>query len=231
MFPTEVRYQVHRCFCHLQKSPAVLSVQALPFSHVMFYSRELHSQECLQLSLRTQMTGMITGCRVSVSYLPKQRPAYGTKTSCKVEDQPERYPQLASFVNLDINTKIYRRFSYLRSPLLLNHQVSLTFLKQQLSKLDKYDGVHNPNLVYSIKYDCASDGNPTRMALLKDIQNELKEYDDLLLREQGISSIKPASHQAHRIFFDWCWNEQALQKDELSFIFHKDDLAAIGYNE
>ena len=56
-----------------------------------------------------------------------------------VEDYPAGYPQLAAYINYDINTKLFRRFSSLRTRLLLNHQTSLTSLEKRLLELDRHD--------------------------------------------------------------------------------------------
>ena len=70
-----------------------------------------------------------------------------------------------------------------------------------------------------------------RKDLLNCIATSLKEYDDLLLREHQIMSIKHPSPKAHEVYFNYIWNCKPLCKEEYQFIYHRDDFALLGDQE
>ncbi|RMZ78185.1 hypothetical protein DV738_g3968, partial [Chaetothyriales sp. CBS 135597] len=133
------------------------------------------------------------------------------------EKRPRGYPQLASYVSADIDGRLYRRFGYLRNRLLLHKQDEIAELEDELERLDRADAAHQDDWfrLVSRRFD---DGEP----------QELKAYDDLLLREHQIMSIREPSKKAHRGYFNYIWNEKPVAKEEYQFVYREDDFAILG---
>ena len=149
-----------------------------------------------------------------------------------VEDRPRGYPRLAAFIDSDTDGRIYRRFGYLRSYLLLHRQDEISALEEEFNALDKEHEDDDPYRLCSRRYDEEEGPQKVqRKELLSRLNETLKEYDELLLREHAIMSIKQPSERMHRTYFDYVWNEKPLCPAEYEFIFHKDDLVVLGEQE
>jgi hypothetical protein len=136
---------------------------------------------------------------------------------------------LAAFVNADLEGRIYRRYGNIRSRLLLYHQDIIHALEEELNTLDRQDESSEPYRLCSRRYDEDDPQNSPRKALLARLNGALAEYDALLLREHQIMSIKEPSSKAHRIHFDYIWNEKPLCQEEYQFIYNKNDFVELGF--
>ena len=148
-----------------------------------------------------------------------------------VEDRPRGYPRLAAFIDSDVDGRIYRRFGYLRNYLLLHRQDEISMLEEEMNALDKEHENADPYRLCSRRYDEEDPQKMQRKELMSRLNEMLKEYDELLLREHAIMSIKQPSDKTHRSYFDYVWNEKPLCQAEYQFIFHKDDFIALGEQE
>jgi hypothetical protein len=148
-----------------------------------------------------------------------------------VEDHPRGYPRLAAFVDSDIDGRIYRRFGYIRNYLLLHHQDEISELEEEMNALDKEHERDDPYRLCSRRYGEEDPEKMRRKELMSRLSGMLKEYDELLLREHAIMSIKQPTEKVHRSYFDYIWNEKPLCQAEYQFIFHKDDFVALGEQE
>ena len=143
--------------------------------------------------------------------------------------RPRGYPQLSSYIATDIDGRLYRRYAYLRNRLLLHKQDQLAELEEQLDKLDATHAADDEDFyrLCSRRFD-DEDKESKRRKLIKQIDDVLKEYDDLLLREHHILSIHTPSRKAHRGYFDYIWNEKPVVKEEYQFIYREDDFVMLG---
>lgn len=148
-----------------------------------------------------------------------------------VEDHPRGYPRLAAFIDSDVDGRIYRRFGYLRNYLLLHRQDEISVLEQEMNALDKKHENDDPYRLCSRRYDEEDPQKMQRKELMSRLNEMLKEYDELLLHEHAIMSIKKPSDKMHRSYFDYIWNEKPLCQAEYQFIFHKEDFVALGEQE
>lgn len=137
-------------------------------------------------------------------------------------------------MNTDIDGRLYRRFGQVRNRLLLHLQDEICALEEQLVKLDEQDADGEPDRVYRLcsrRYDEEHLGSCERKTILDGLGAQLKEYDDLLLREHTIMSIRQPSRKIHRSYFDYIWNEKPVCKEEYQFIYRRDDFLALGVQE
>lgn len=147
-----------------------------------------------------------------------------------IEARPRGYPQLAAYIAADIDGRLYRRFSWARNRLLLHRQDEISELEEQLAKLDdddsKGDDVDSFRLL-SRRFD-EEDVDCRRRKLLDRLGDVLKEYDDLLLREHAICSLKTPTKNEHRSYFNFIWNEKPVCREEYQFIYREDDFVRLG---
>ena len=127
----------------------------------------------------------------------------------------------------DINTRLYRQFDWERSRILLHKQDRIAELSDEIKALDKVDESSQPARIYSRRYD--EKKNPcTRLHLFQRFETELKEYDDLLLKEHAISSIPKPTKRNFRTVFDWVYNEQPIVEEEYQYLYQRDDFVLLG---
>lgn len=69
--------------------------------------------------------------------------------------------------------------------------------------------------------------NSEHVALLAKIDRELRDYDELLLREQKIKAIKCPSPRNYNSLYNYLWQERVLARDEARVFFCKDDFVSI----
>ena len=95
-----------------------------------------------------------------------------------VEDHPQGYPRLASFINSDDNFLIARKYGFLRARVLLYRQDELSVLEKELLALDADDAEHRTIALHSRRFDeeTVSDSVYSRKALIGKIEGKLKEY-------------------------------------------------------
>ena len=127
----------------------------------------------------------------------------------------------------DINTSLYRGFRWERNRLLLHHQDRIAELSGQLGGLDRADEASQPYRLYS-RRDDEEQPPAQRTHLLRQLARELKEYDDLLVREHAIATMpKPTKHD-HRSLFNWFYNNKPVVWDEYQHLYQQDDFILLG---
>ena len=105
-------------------------------------------------------------------------------------------------------------------------QDEIAVIEDEMNRLDKQDEKTKPYRLCSRRYD--EEEKTDRKDLMALLNHKMKEYDDLILREHAIMSIKDASEKAHRTYFDYVWNEKPLCEEEYQFIFRKGDFMELG---
>lgn len=102
---------------------------------------------------------------------------------------------------------------------------------KRLDELDKAHAVTCPDRLYSRRDDEAEGESCERAKLLTQLNNEMREYDELLLREHAIASITRPTRKKHRGYFDWVYNNKPLVREEYEFLYHQDDFVVLGSQE
>lgn len=100
-----------------------------------------------------------------------------------VEDHPRGYPKLAAFMSSDENFLVCRKYSFLRSRVLLYRQDELSKLEDTLVALDEEDWETDDAsrlALMSRKKDEARNEDPqySRKTLIQKIDDKLKQYGE-----------------------------------------------------
>ncbi|KAF2460690.1 hypothetical protein BDY21DRAFT_336129 [Lineolata rhizophorae] len=146
--------------------------------------------------------------------------------SPRIDAHPMGYPRLASLMNSDENFLITRRYGWLHNRVMLYRQDELRMLENQLMKLDQEDEESDPRALKSRKRDDQREGG-LRRALIKDIDDKLKEYDDIVLRNSKMSSLQAASPRNHQSVENWIFHNAPLCATEAEFIRNRQDFVAL----
>lgn len=157
-------------------------------------------------------------------------PLYSSRPNLvrRIDEYPKGYPQLAAFINSADDFMITRKFGFLRARVLLYRQDELSVLERDLIRLDEDDFEKRGLALASRKHDEATDKDPkySRKVLIKQIDDKLKEYDDLVSRIKIYIARKDASSRAtknSRSFRDWIVDHNPLSLEETLFLGHTDD--------
>lgn len=98
-----------------------------------------------------------------------------------MNEAPDGYPRLATFLDSDENFMLYRRFGYLQSRLLLEKQDDLRRLESQLEVMDYEDNVPARRDILKTRLyhddECAKE----RKALVEKIEKKWLEYCESVL--------------------------------------------------
>ena len=114
---------------------------------------------------------------VGISSLPLETPS----NPVLVDDHPRGYPKLAAFISSDDNFLVCRKYSFLRSRVLLYRQDELSKLEDTLVALDQEDAETDDEsrlALMSRKTDEAREEDPrySRKTLIQKIDDKLKQY-------------------------------------------------------
>lgn len=145
-----------------------------------------------------------------------------------MESFPHGYPRFAALMDSDINTRLYRRFGLIRNRLLLHKQDQIAELSKRLSDLDLADEISHPERLICRRYDEELGSESQRTSLLQSLEVLLREYDELLLREQSITSIPRPTTRNHRAIFDWVYNNKPLVREEYEYLYDERDFLLLG---
>lgn len=149
---------------------------------------------------------------------------------------------MAASISADIDGRIYRRFSYARNRLLLWYQDQVICAENELKALDEEDHRKGNDgdkearqRLISRRYD--ERYRTVRKDALENLGAVMEKYDDLLLREHEIMSIKKEPAKMHKALFDFMWDgkkdsdcvrRKHLLKPEYEFLYRTDDFMVLG---
>ena len=100
-------------------------------------------------------------------------PKRDTANSLEVEDYPQGYPRLATFLNSDDSFSIYRGFGYLQSRLILEKQNELEILEEKVDRMDIRDAEQNNRSLHTRAFH---QENIPRSLLLREAEKRFGEY-------------------------------------------------------
>jgi hypothetical protein len=101
-------------------------------------------------------------------------------------------------------------------------------IEEELAELGQGDEKQDLYRLCPRRYDEEEPANCKRKQILDRLDTKLKEYDELMLREHAIVSLKRPSRGVHKGYFDYIWNEKPVEKKEYQFIYHREDFVALG---
>ncbi|EYE91801.1 uncharacterized protein EURHEDRAFT_416073 [Aspergillus ruber CBS 135680] len=134
------------------------------------------------------------------------------------EDQPAGYPRLSAHIAADDTHQIYRRFSTLRTRILLSKQDSLSVLE---NKLDKIDRAEKCKVFLENR---RRDRNQERQNVLLQIEGELAGYDELVERSARVASYTQARKRDVERLKKWVDENGCIAKEESRYLGQGKDL-------
>ncbi|KAF2785960.1 hypothetical protein K505DRAFT_400440 [Melanomma pulvis-pyrius CBS 109.77] len=139
----------------------------------------------------------------------------------QIEDHPAGYPRFSALVASHDSFHLCRRFSNLRSRLLLIKQDRISSLEKQLQKVDHEETI--PLRLGSTR----EDDNSERKSILSEIDNALADYDCLIIRNHQIFSFEAARPRAVSNLQNWIKGTGCLARHETNYLNYSDDLFCV----
>ncbi|EON69660.1 hypothetical protein W97_08941 [Coniosporium apollinis CBS 100218] len=143
----------------------------------------------------------------------------------QLEECPRGYPSVAAFLDSNENFMVYRRFGFLQSRLLLEKQDKLRELEEDLDTLDKEEyNKHRsiPTTRFNTKID-----SEARESLLQRIEAAFCTYANILTAAHQLVSLNKPSSAEYTSVERYLDNNNPLQQEEASFVYHKEDLITL----
>ncbi|KAF7880403.1 uncharacterized protein EAF02_007249 [Botrytis sinoallii] len=155
-----------------------------------------------------------------------------------LSEHQKSYRSLSIFLDSDENFKIYRRFGYLHSRLLLRKQDEIRRLEMELDELDDLDEAEDApdkRRARSRNADIAAERKElaedptlrTRTIVLDEIEANLAAYDELLLRSQHVNAMNRPADSDYRSVERYIFDKKPLVDEEQGFIYEKNDLITL----
>ncbi|KAF2799729.1 hypothetical protein K505DRAFT_230418, partial [Melanomma pulvis-pyrius CBS 109.77] len=139
-----------------------------------------------------------------------------------VEDFPNGYPRLAALISKHPSLHVFRRFLKLRCRVLLYKQDRLANLEERLDKIDREERC----ALFLGNY--RRDQNEERRSVIRQIEEELAEYDTLVKRSTETLS-KSASKRRDVMNIDgWLKETGCIARAESRYLSHGIDLMTLG---
>ncbi|KAF3221166.1 hypothetical protein TWF106_006491 [Orbilia oligospora] len=162
-----------------------------------------------------------------LSFCGSIRSKYGTRRKTEntrpfqVEDYPNGYPRYSALMASHESFQIVRRFSNLRTRLLLLHQDRISRLEKKLEAIDKHES--SPLFLASSRRD----GNEERQTVLFDIEEALKTHDDLIDRNFRILGFPAARPRDVASLQNWQSANACMSREEQEYLSRREDLLCI----
>jgi hypothetical protein len=163
-----------------------------------------------------------------------------------VNDYPNGYPNLATFLDSDENFMMCRRFGHIQALLLLDKQDELRVLEEKLDILNGQAYRADPWALTS--RHAPGEQAKDRKSLLKEIGKAFCEYctdpfanpvtfkecvdsdvptADLVQAARQLVSCNPPAEPDYKSVENYIWNRGPVCEKESSWIYHKEDLIAL----
>lgn len=164
---------------------------------------------------------------------PLLQPVLPPLTSEEIKRAPWRYVGYSGFSKWMASSNDYlviRRFDSLATRVILLLQWELTKLEDQLAKLDFK---LSREVVKDLHNGCFELDLDERLKLIRDIGTKLKEYNDFIISHSEMLSKPNPTDEASKNVKEWfaAYKNQAIDKNEASFIECENDLVAVSPTE
>ncbi|KAL6825566.1 hypothetical protein J3E69DRAFT_334546 [Trichoderma sp. SZMC 28015] len=147
------------------------------------------------------------------------------QTTRQIEEFPPGYPQFSALVASHNSFHICRRFSTLRTRLLLLKQDRLSLLERQLEKIDR-----NERAMLSLG-SCRVDKNEDRRAVLTEIDDALADYDAFLERHQRALTFSTPPARPVSNLYNWVESKGSIARAETAYLEHQEDIFSLAAPE
>ncbi|PNP44348.1 hypothetical protein TGAMA5MH_03954 [Trichoderma gamsii] len=138
---------------------------------------------------------------------------------------PQGYPRFSALIASHRSFHLCRRFSALRTRLLLVKQDRLTVLEKRLEKLDRGE-------VAKLSLGtCRADKNEDRHAVLAEMDAALADYDAFLERHHRALSFSTAPARPVSTLWKWVDGTGCVARAETAYLEHGEDLVSLATPE
>ncbi|CZR64741.1 uncharacterized protein PAC_14640 [Phialocephala subalpina] len=138
-----------------------------------------------------------------------------------VEDYPKGYPRLSALMASHDSFQVFRRFSNLRTRLLLLSQDRVALLEKKLDNIDRDEG--SPLFLGSSRRD----KNEERQSVISDIRDALGTYDDLLERNSRMLAFGAAHPRDVSSLQNWHMGNACISREEMEFLDRREGLLCL----
>ncbi|KAF2804949.1 uncharacterized protein BDZ99DRAFT_397158, partial [Mytilinidion resinicola] len=138
-----------------------------------------------------------------------------------VEDYHSGYPRFSALIAAHDSFQICRRFSNLRSRLLLLKQDKLSMLEQRLETIDANE--HAPLFLGSSR----DDRNAERSSTLLEIDTALADYDNFVERTRRMRESEDAEPRNVRSLQNWVNGNGCLSWEDTAYLTYCHDLRSV----
>ncbi|KAH8807489.1 hypothetical protein F5884DRAFT_857066 [Xylogone sp. PMI_703] len=138
-----------------------------------------------------------------------------------VEDYRSGYPRFAALLSAHDSFSIFRRFSTLRTRLLLLAQDEITVLEDQLNKIDQEES--SPLFLACSR----KDRNPNREVIISQIKKSLSAYDELVERTRRMYSYENPNPRIVESLRNWLSGNACIARNETAFLECGEDLVTL----
>ncbi|KAL7953083.1 hypothetical protein V8C34DRAFT_321653 [Trichoderma compactum] len=142
--------------------------------------------------------------------------AKGKQAETRVEDYPRGYPRFSALLAAEKTFQICRRFSTLRTRLLLQKQDKLSQLEQELEEIDDKDKSDLDRGSYRF------DENPDRKEVLQKIDAALRDYDKFLERHQRAFTFENSPNSVIQDLQQWLHSNPDFTRHETDYVYRND---------
>ncbi|KAI1504694.1 hypothetical protein F5X99DRAFT_370710 [Biscogniauxia marginata] len=141
--------------------------------------------------------------------------------SRQIENYPSGYPRFSALVASHDSFHICRRFSILRTRLLLLKQDRLSLLEKRLEKIDREEVA--PLCLGSSRRDT----NNERSSVLSEIDKALADYDALIERNRRMLSFETATNRDVANLQNWIDGNGCIAREETAYLEQGEDLLTV----
>ncbi|KAK4198569.1 hypothetical protein QBC40DRAFT_204748 [Triangularia verruculosa] len=148
-------------------------------------------------------------------------PVKGDKPVFNIEDLPNGYPRFSALMAAHESFLVTRRFSNLRTRLLLWEQDRVVELEAKLNKIDKDETC---TLYLGNR---RRDKNHQRLAVMMELKDALKSYDDIVTRTMRVNGLQPAYPNDVTSLQNWHAANGSITRLEMGFLNRREDLMSL----
>ncbi|KAK0653997.1 hypothetical protein QBC41DRAFT_360760 [Cercophora samala] len=142
-------------------------------------------------------------------------------TAIAIEDFPNGYPRFSALVAAHDSFLVTRRFSHVRTRLLLLEQDKVSELEAKLNKIDLEE---TRELWLGSR---RRDKNENRLSVIAELKEALKSYDDLVFRTGHMLAHQPAHPKDVVSLHHWHNANACITRAEMGFLDREEDLMSL----
>ncbi|CAK4034151.1 hypothetical protein CB0940_08593 [Lecanosticta acicola] len=144
-----------------------------------------------------------------------------------LQDFPEGFPRFAAWMNCDENFLLTRRYGWLHTRVMLFRQSELRDLELKLQRSDKQDLDDEDDALIDHQLFGSGEAGEERKMLIQQIDDKLKEYDDIVMRAKAMASLPKASLRNYASVCNHIYNKAPFTEREKKVFMNDSDFVAL----